>query len=434
MEDHKLFKRASAEAQIIGKGMPEASLDYVSLEEELQFVRALMVNKDTKKLYTEYATMKIYHWILTFHNLKITDFMTEWVEDQFNNIFLHYAYVIDLDKTNLGPVKAPNFIQNVMMENALFNKYKSIPDAEDEEQKELRRRKMEEEELEYEKKIDVMKNAMRSKFKGTLKHFRIRTREVKVANSYMDHKLKKLNDILDPNSGKSDVIQAEQLRRKENLKRYIRQVRKQNKLNMDGTSSFMSPDRAKANISIQEGQWLKLQPIKAENQGAKKLNHAEKLKKILHMRGGRRKNKGRRGDKRMNFSFSVDREYTGKSTGDRFYPVVKPNLTTLSFDTSQRRRRSKLDQPKPEIFLKWAWKPSSQDFNRMPTALSPDEVMKPSLSLSARTRIGVVCPFSSMSSASASTLSASSVRLRLAGTRTEAIGKLCDFSMDGILE
>ena len=415
---HKLFERASIEAKILGKGLPKACTDYVDIDEEMRFMNRLMKNSQTKTRYCEYVTMKIYHFIKIVHEVGVKDFLAEFIEDQHSNIMLFYCTVVDLEGQDFSNLRTPNFQQANMLGNALFSKLRDASiqpksslrspngqnaDFSDTENSDPELSAKDPRELDL---IQKMNGAMHQNFQGTLRNFRVNTKEIKVANSYMDHKLQRLREAIKDmqSSSKARKRLPEKIRRKENLRRYIHEMRKKRVMYLDGTSSFLSTERKGNKIKLEEGKWMNLNVSTSSYKPPKKKDPAKELMRTLYKRGGVRKGANYlEAIQGKNLAFETDSREDWGVKGEKLrrrrtkrvsaLPRVSLLRNLVGGGGGDFRRSVSHDGAlegfggvfggggDPEEMVKWAWRPSSQDFNRMPVATTIDEIGQPGLSL-----------------------------------------------------
>lgn len=354
--------------------MPEASIHYVTLEEEMAYMYSLMTNPITKQQYCDYVNMKIYHFINTFYKISIKDFLTQFIEDKYGNIYLFYATVVDLDAKE-SDLKTPNFSHSSMIGNAIFRKIEKEEEGLSKTQDQFGKKKKNV----YDDEVKKLQFSMKNKFKSTVNQFRVRADEIKVANSFMDSKLRKLRETIKgvKLEERDDRVRRDVATRKENLRRYIQELRKNKLLNQEGTSSFKTPERTINRIQLLEGHWLHLEINKKKAQKLKK--GREKLRRMLKPRKEKKSRNRQRG-----MRFKVD-TYRGNKSFDHTMRIFKkyPKLENPNRSFYGNTTDSFLDtfNTNQSTNAKWVWKPSSQDFNRMPIALTPEEIVQPNLSL-----------------------------------------------------
>jgi len=329
--------------------IPLASYEYVSYEDENEYMASLM-EKEDKSHYCYYVTLKIYHFLKTFYSIELKDFITEFLEDEFGNLFLFNAIIIDLAHI---PEEAIRTAANIFR----------IPEQE-------KRRVEIKEEIETGSLMSENKNRHPSKKKV----YRKKESDLK-SNSYRDPKIiednQKLNRQLEGihnlrAMGKlndfaySKAINNQMMETQRNL---IMRKRKIAIIDTNsGTASFLSPDRKKARINTSGGDWMNLEVSKLSlNLNSQEREVFYRPSRYSKLHSFITKASSQYIDR--NIGFVTDGMKYERSRGSKTLMLPKANKTSYSFTP-------KMD-PLPRDYLEfirrkpnWNWNPSKQDFNK----------------------------------------------------------------------
>lgn len=370
MRNSDEYIKASAESLILGGKMPPSSINFVTPEEEMEYMFDLMHSTDKSK-YCEYVAMKIFHFIKVFFAIEIRDFVAEFLEDSFGNLYLFNTIVLDVDlPDSFSP--SPLNAEPYRVQGRISSTDIRLDDSE------------ESISLEAE---DKLTSKMTEGFRFTLSRFKhdnmLDADREEYENTFLTNKeaMSQLKRAKKINMLNADKIELRLMKRSDKMKNYFKNLRQKEKLANDSQNSacFRAPSRDSIFCSLRVRGHLSLG--KTFNNPPKKWEHNTNV--ISTSRRERRKIIQRNyfsanQTERATTSLVTDRTLTFKRTCNRFFELRKRSESSRTNAAPTSRKLSTdidehLQNQRREL---WNWAPSCQDFNRYPGASTRSTLLR----------------------------------------------------------